>query len=199
MKILSKNESDRYLHTIGMKIGEWNKITYLNKNNHSNFFKLQAPKIARDLLQFSHHIAGWLPKGNWKFLQIDNSGGLQIDELVVFCKLISSECKTLNLAQQNSFLFEFGFDSFLDQETELLISYIIYFFLHFESHCHLVSSSSDSGEILRIQDGFVYFCSDEKRLLKAHEIIENFQQNKTLPDWVAKIVIDNQFGMFKSD
>ncbi|MCL2872118.1 MAG: hypothetical protein FWF41_03905 [Betaproteobacteria bacterium] len=77
MKCLTKEEANIYLGKIGMEIGEWNNIQKKTSVSSEKFHWVnhQTPKGARDLYKYAQAVADWLPRGNWKILQIDDSGG----------------------------------------------------------------------------------------------------------------------------
>ena len=48
--------------------------------DRSHYVKYQAPKGAQELYNFAQHVASWLPNGNWKVFQIDNSTSLRHED-----------------------------------------------------------------------------------------------------------------------
>ena len=74
MKLLTCHEANARLNSIGMEIGGWNQITTIDSayGGSDNWINYQAPENARELFNFSEHVAGWLPDGGWIIFQIDN-------------------------------------------------------------------------------------------------------------------------------
>lgn len=196
MKCLTIQEANTYLNSIGMEIGDWYRITDIpgRQFGKPKWINYQAPK--EGLLNFSHHVAGWLPKGDWKIFQIDHSTGwMDPVQASLFGGLLfgADDIPDLNQIENSTFLFEFGKNKTADENTELLISNLIYVFLLFESHGYVVSSNSSAGQRLGIQDGFVYFSSREKNISGAEGLIKNFERDSLeLPKWVMEIFAERQ-------
>jgi hypothetical protein len=196
MKLLTLQEANQYLGGIGMEIGDWNQITdiasrQLGKCHWKNYC---APKDR--LLNFSQHVAGWLPKGDWKIFQIDNSTGwMDPVQVSLFGGLLfgADNIPDLNQTDNRTFLFEFGKNGNVDKDTELLIANLIYVFLLFESHGYVVSSNSNLGQRLGIQDGVVCFSLGNKNMPEVEALLDNFERNPlTLPQWVSEICAERQ-------
>ncbi len=195
MKCLTTKEANFYLSRIGMEIGGWNQLTEINKGGDGEVYGMnyQAPLNARELFNFSEHVAGWLPKGDWKILQFDNSGGLDAVQATLFRRLLLGSDETLNLNENRTFLFEFGDNEKYNENTELLLSSLISLLLIFESHGYLVSSNRSAGKYLAIQDGFVYFYSNDKSLSEAKLLLMNFEKNPLMScQWVTQIIVNSQ-------
>lgn len=197
MKNLNSDEANEYLKGIGMRIGDWNEITYPKNDSYKiETINYQAPRSAAELLCFSQHVAGWLPRGDWKIFQIDNSTGwMDPVELSLFGGLLvgGENFIDFNRALNNTLLFEFGKSVTDDENTELLIVNLIFVFLLFELHGYVVSSNSPDGQLLGVQDGFIYFMSGEKSLFEAENIIKNYEAcSTTSPEWVQKILTSRQ-------
>jgi len=178
-----------------MEIGNWNRITDIADRQHgkSDWINYRAPKDG--LLNFSHHVAGWLPKGDWKIFQIDHSTGwMDPVQVSLFGGLLFGSGDTPDLVENRTFLFEFGKNKKADENTELLISNLIYVFLLFESHGYVASSNSNSGQLLGVQDGYIYFLSrDKKSISSAKTLLKNFERKPSaLPQWVMEIFVERQ-------
>lgn len=198
MKCLTTQEANDYLNEVGLRVDDWNRIIDVEQHNHHDrrlhCINYRAPKEA--LLSFCHHAAGWLPKGNWKIFQIDNSTGwLDPVQLSLFSGLLfgGEKIRDLNSLESRTFLFEFGKGREDDENTELLLANLMYVFLLFESHGYLVSSGSSTGQRLGIQDGFVYFLSRDPNLSSAEGLLEKFERNPlSAPQWVFDIIAKRQ-------
>lgn len=196
MKCLTAQQANEYLNSIGMKIGDWNRITDIAGRQHGkpNWINYRAPKDGLGLLNFSHHVAGWLSKGDWKIFQIDHSTGwMDPVQASLFGGLLFGSGDMPDLVENRTFLFEFGENKTTDENTELLISNLIFVFLLFESHGYVVSSNSNAGQLLGIQDGFVYFFSKEKNISGAEVLLKNFERNPLAPpQWIIEIFAERQ-------
>ena len=195
MKCLTTANANEYLNCIGMQLGHWNQLTATagSRNGGSSWVNYKAPCNSCELLTFSEHVAGWLPKGEWKIFQIDNSGSLDAIQVALFGRLLFGSEEIPSLIENRTFLFEFGKDENANQKTELLMANLIYLFLLFESHGYVVSSGGDTGQYLAIQDGFVYFYSNEKAIPSAKLLLENFERQPLMsPQWILDILIREQ-------
>ncbi len=195
MKCLTVPQANTYLQSIDMKLDDWNKITDISgeQDQKDNWINFRPQK--EHLLDFSQHVAGWLPKGNWKLFQIDNSTGwMDPVQLSLFGGLIWGADGVPSSLEDKTFLFEFGNDSVADENAELLIANLICVFLFFEFHGYVVSSKSGRGQLLGVQDGFIYFFSrDAKDILEAKSLLENFKRApSSSPQWVRDISIRRQ-------
>lgn len=176
-----------------MVIGDWGQIKSLIDNNEIKKINYPAPENALELFKFASHISAWLPKGDWKLFQMDNSSHMNAYEAYLFGKLLFGKDEVINFSEMGPIFFEFLIGKELDECTEMLISNLIYLILLFKSHGQMVSSSCNSKKILSIQDGFVYFISDDSGLLEANSILEKYESNPFLsPDWVDEIISDYQ-------
>lgn len=197
MKCLTKQEADTYLNHIGKRIGSWNQITDLAVEEYERhkWLSRQAPKDAHELYCFSQHVAGWLSKGDWKILQIDNSTSLDAIQGNFVGRLLfgSENLLNLNLVDNSSFLFEFGHNKNENKNTEVLISNLIYAFLLFEGHVQVASSGNSEGQCLSIQDGFVYFISRDENQTSTEILLGVLERNSLVsPQWVLEIIADDQ-------
>lgn len=191
MKCLEVQEANGYLGHIGMEIGNWGQVTDIAGEQHRARYWINycAPKEV--LLNFSHHVSGWLPSGNWKIFQIDNSTGwIDPVQLSLFAGLLfgADNIPDLNKLDNRTFLFEFGKNVDANSNTELLISNLIFVFLLFESHGYVVSSNSNAGEVLGVQDGFIYFSSWDKNISGAKKVLQDFERDPSAPpQWIIEI------------
>jgi hypothetical protein len=202
MRSLTRQDADAYLLRIGMKVGDWNQIKDIDSSQNETWqwINHQAPRDARQLYNFAQHLVGWLPKGEWKLLQIDNSTILDPVQLMLIAALLAGPGRTIDLGESRSFLFEFLSDEESNASRESLICNLIFALLLFEGHCQLVSSASKPGQCLSLQDGFAYFYSKEIEESGAREILQGFQKNPDgSPQWVLKIVADSQERILRSD
>lgn len=198
VKNLTIGDANRYLSSVGMEIGGWDRIKLSNENNKIEKINYPAPENALELLSFANHVSTWLPKGDWKLFQIDNSGSLNAYQSHLFNKLLFGKDEIINFDEMRTFLFEFGANKEVNICTELLITNAIYFFLLFKSHGQVVSSIYSPRKILSINDGYIYFISDEVGQLEAKVILEKFESNPLLyPDWVGEINSEYQERNFK--
>lgn len=196
MRWLDIEGAASYLDVIGMRVDSWNRLAYVGASpgGGARWRNYQAPKDAQRLFAFALHVAGWLPRGAWKVLQIDNSSSFGVVQALAISRLLPGLVKPLGTTiQNNTCLFEFRGEELADGDTELLIANVIYLLLLFEGHGYLVSANSKSRECLSIQDGFIYFSSDEEGIAGAEALIQNFEAGPLIwPKWVAAMEIAAQ-------
>jgi len=195
MKCLTFNEANAYLSAIGMMLGNWNQVTDIDSSVHKarSYEKGRAPAGSLELLNFAQHMAGWVPNGDWKIIQLDNSTNLDPIQASLFGGLMYGprDIRDLDFEEQRTFLFQLGQSD--DSSTELLIAHLVYLLLLFECHGYVVSSGSSSGEVLSLQDGFVYLSSRDKEAAGAKSILQASEKNPLMaPAWVQKIIEDYQ-------
>ncbi|WP_175823504.1 hypothetical protein [Burkholderia sp. BCC0419] len=192
MRLLTTAEADEYLQTIGMHIGSWNQIADLpSESTVRTYLPYSAPTRSKELYVFAHHAAGWLPAGNWKIFQIDNSSAFRTDELWFIDTLLGPDkgLRCENNAGYRSLLFDGSANANLDVSTELTIARLIYLFLLFEQHAYVVSSASLNRQRLGVQDGVVYFESDVFYRPIADKLMRVFESNPLrLPSWMDGIL-----------
>lgn len=190
MKSLSPEQAAQYLADVGMEIGEWNRVAIAPRKNAKskpNWMNFAAPGEASELLCFSYWVASWLPKGKWKLFQIDDSTSLSPAEASICNRIAALHPDAPSLANGSSYIFEFGADEQANFQQELVIANLIFAFLLFEAHAYLVSSESDQGQCLGMQDGFVYFSAYGEKVSGASQVLESFKLNPlTYPDWVSQ-------------
>lgn len=202
IRSISHEKANEYLASIGMQIGNWNEIVDLKKNSNVNvgWKNYPAPRNSRELFNFSYHVAGWLPTGSWKIVQIDNSNYLDAVQAQFVERLLFGPNNTTTLSNCGTLLFEFENCANDNNNTELLISNLIYLFLLFECHAYFVSSNCLFGEYLAIQDGYAYFIANEKGICGAEILLNAFSQNPLLPpQWIAPIIIEEQERVMQAD
>ncbi len=196
MRWLNAQESNFYLATISMGIDSWNRLAYADAalNAKPYWRNYQAPKDAHSLFNFALHVAGWLPKGSWKILQIDNSSSFGVVQASAISRLLPGLASLSSTTiQKSTCLFEFGGQELADGDMELLIANVIYLFLLFEGHGYLVSPNSRSRECLSVQDGFVYFSSGDEDVAGVDTLIRNFEASPlVLPKWATEMEISAQ-------
>ena len=158
MRYLDADEASRYLLELGFEIGEWRQLTPRTDQDRIVWEERRAPKDARELHCFSMYVAGWLPPGAWKILQVDNSTSFS----VVQASLIGSflpRGMDFGVILKNaipSVLWEFSGNGRDDVLVELNLVHLVFAFLLFEAHCYLISSESKDGSIIGLQDGYAY-------------------------------------------
>lgn len=195
MKILSRLEADLYLGEIGLRVGDWNQISAIDVDSSKSikWIKHQAPQNAKELFNFSNHIAAWVPTGKWKVFQIDNSGTLDVIQTLLIDRLLFGSESKFTITGHNTFLFEFGDDQVENERNEILIANIIAFFLLFESHGYLVSSDVSSHRRIGVQDGFVYLFCDEFDIASAEFLLKKIGSDRLIPpDWIVEIIAKSQ-------
>lgn len=188
MIILQKDAANRLLSSVGMVLDEWNKIANPRRPlaDSEHFLNCRAPRDSLELYSFSQFVADWLPHGEWYLFQIDNSTQLAPDQDYLIRCLLGLDSQGSNLIQGRSFLFEFGPDENINNQTRLKFATLIFYFLMFELHGNAVSSRSIEGEILALQDGYIYFISQGDSLGRASQLVKQFEDAPlSIPDWVG--------------
>jgi len=182
-EIISDQAANALLAKVGMTIGDWHDINIIHGERTSlPVVSFKAPKHASELFCFAQHIAGWIPKGDWKILVTDCSNSLSRDESL----LVSQGAVGHDLGGAFNRFFRFGLDEDQSFEIDVMIANIIFLFLLFEGHAYLTSSSSKMFQILGIQDGYAYLYAKDLQLSRAEELLKNFEYNpRSVPKWVS--------------
>jgi hypothetical protein len=183
-------ETNALLYSIGLHVGIWNQITaknFQNEKKEERYICIKSPRDAWDLYVFSQHISEWLPKGNWNILRFDNSTSLDAMQKVILSKYIKDFDFVKDNYKNYSFKLEF-------EETsnhimwEVEMSCIIFYILLFQAHAQIVSSSCERGQYLSIQDGFIYFMYENKKVkILTNNIVKRMEKN-TSPSWVINLI-----------
>jgi hypothetical protein len=190
MRPLTAEEANGYLHSVGMQIGDWNQITDSGSQKQAiSWVTYEAPKLARELLNFSRHVAGWLPSGAWKLVQLDNSTMFDPTEAAFVGRLMFGPDSHPEFSTHRSYLFDFAAGAQVRSDTELLLANLIFLFLLFESHSYIVSSGSSLGQILAVQDGSVHLGARDKSGSGAELLLRRFERDPLgPPKWVTDVI-----------
>jgi hypothetical protein len=189
MKVLDKYSANGLLGGIGLKIGKWNRIVFLDESKDYHKISFQASRDALLMYCLSLHIVGWLPDGEWKILQIDDATVPIKDEIVFVSRLLGLD-KPLDFAKERSIMFEFSEARKI--ELNLTISYLVYIFLLFEWHVYFVSSGVKETEMICIQDGFVHFVSGREDMSDILDLFQAFEKDTTrYPPWIKEYIGEN--------
>ena len=191
MERLSNDDANHHLSKIGLCIGKNGELTYLT-NGHgesNNWFNYRAPSDALKLVVLSQHVAGWIPSGSWKILKLDCSNMLRADESLVFFEKHNYD-RHISELMHSAFIFVLPKDKSEAAAINLSLAHKIFLLLLYQGHGHITSSSTNNpGQILSIQDGFVYFVtkgdSGHTAINEARSILECFEREPLCaPDWV---------------
>lgn len=178
-----------------MKVGSWNEITDIDSRRHEmwQWVNYRAPVAAHESYVFSQHLAGWIPSGEWKILQIDNSTSLDPVQNALISSLLFGAREVANLLERRSLLFEFTGDATLDTRSELLICNLIFAFLLFEAHVQIISSFDQGERYLSLQDGFAYLFARDIKKSNAEAVFKAFTDRPGVsPPWIQEIVSREQ-------
>lgn len=197
-KVLRQDEANSYLERVGMKVDDWNRIIWASSstNQRNNRLSFRAPGDARQLLNISQYAADWLPRSDWKLVQLDNSNYFNPVQSEFIASLLFETDMPVNMnrAEYSSFLFEFGDDTALNNSTELLIANLVFLFLLFGCFVSIVASKGTVGQILGLSDGVIYLYSNDNNVSGADRLMEQFGQcinspagNYYFPEWVSAI------------
>lgn len=194
MRAITVQNAGKFLDVVGLRIGSWCQVEAAVKSKDSSpscWEKYRAPENAQELYSFAQHIAGWLPKGQWKMLQIDNSNAMDFAQTEFLRRSQADSQRAVNPQTDKTFLFEFDGSEKANQSQELLISDLIFMFLLWEGHGQFVSSTNLAAEYLSIQDGFVYFCSNERIRVNQNPVAIFEKNRRGAPSWVLQILESN--------
>lgn len=186
-KILTSELAEPYFQRRGVKLGVWNGLEVLNSEIEWVRSFCCTGKSVYELIDLSQHVAAWLAKGSWKILQIDNSSSFFADQSLLLSSLLLGPSQSVNFTEHRTFLFEFGESQNEDSQTEVVLAHLINLMLVYEAHCYLLSSEGSAGEMVAIQDGFVYFYGGRSRLAQAEKMLSEFE---LAPNKVAQWVND---------
>jgi hypothetical protein len=178
MRHIGDAEANGILSHIGMKIGSWGQVCDASDGLYgkSDWLNHRAPLMARELYVFAQHIARWIPPGDWKIFRIDDSTTLSPDQAFVVWRMLFGQIDYSEWSDHRTFLFEFG-NPAEDAHEDLLLNNVMYFFLLFEGHCEIVSSSCADGKSLSLQDGYAYFASrNNVDLVNARALLQTFEE-----------------------
>jgi hypothetical protein len=194
MRSLSTDEADIYLRGVGMKVGDWSQATDIDsaRSQRRKWVHQRGPEDARRLYTFAQHVAGWIPRGEWKLLQIDNSTSLDPVQIALVAGLLFGPGSRADLLSKRSFLFEFSGEAESDSDVELTIGNLVFAFLLFEGHVQIISSSGGGERYISLQDGYAYLMSlDEESA--ARSLFGGFERGPGgYPEWVGDIIAHRQ-------
>jgi len=192
MKLLTTEETNDYLKSVHMSVGNYGQLRYVSDGGSQctpRWFNYRAPRDSAELFTFSQHVAGWLHTDKWKIFTIDNATTLTPDQELLLQFIISGYSHEFDHICKNNLLFTFSNNKKEDAKTDIVISYLVFFFLLFEAHGYLTSSKSMGGEHIGVQDGFVYFMSAKnENLLGARTILDNIKKAPLRePEWISEL------------
>jgi hypothetical protein len=190
MIAISEERANKLLALVGMKIGGWNELLPIDEKSSgaksAGWSNFKAPSDVRELFNFSLKIAEWIPVGEWKILQIDNSSFFTGAQNKILSQLSGRASSGEKFSDSATYLFQFGRSEELDLQQEYLVASFIFMFLVFELHGYLSSSESSNCQRLGLQDGFVYFMSNPIEVEKANALVKSFEANPSaVPFWAV--------------
>ena len=192
-KILTPELADPYFQRRGVKLGVWNGLEFLHPGVGWIRSSFCTGKSVYELINLSQHVAGWLSKGSWKILQIDNSSYFFADQSLLLSSLLLGPSQCANLTEHRTFLFEFGDNQDENFQTEVVLAHLINLMLVYEAHCYLLSSEGSAGEMLAMQDGFVYFYGSSVRLAQAEKFLNEIEAGGSkAAQWIDVLNADEQ-------
>lgn len=177
MRALTRLDADNILAPLGIKIGEWNELLEITSASEISMRALKPPTAAINLYVVSLWLTDWLPIGNWKLLQIDNSTSLSNDESLLFQQLLDSLKQGGDVTSERTFQFVVGEKGATRQRIDVLISSIIFFALMFEWHIHIVADGGAQGQRLALLDGIIYFFGDKESISIAESLEEHLKSH----------------------
>lgn len=185
MRFLTSEEADRYLNTVGMKVGEWHRIEPIDARAKSKqgWFNYRAPRDALALYAFSALMIDWFSRGDWKILQLDNSNHFPRVAELLLSRTLGMK-RPIDFAEVRTFIFE---DTNDDEriQNQVVIAGVIYSLLMFEGHAYIVSSA-DGGYRLGVQDGFIYFQGTEEAIARGRTVVKRFEDGG-MANWQSEV------------
>jgi hypothetical protein len=139
---------------------------------------------------FAQHVAGWIPSGDWKIVQVDDSTSLSFDETLSITTVLGENYVSPKLTSIRRTTFLAKFDLGVEKKlvTELRLFNLIHLLLLFKCHAEFVSSGCNAGQFLSIQDGFVYFMGGEEKSMVNDCDINEFENEPTRsPKWIRDL------------
>lgn len=195
IRCIDRAEADQRLAKLGASLGAWNEISFGDsKTGDEPWVSFRAPKHANELLSFSLNVVAWLPRGDWKLFQIDNSSWLDfVDRSLIAGILGWSIARDICSSDKRTILFESSPVS-NDRTEDFLIAQLIFTFLMREQHAYVVSAGGEDRQVLGIQDGFVYFyAATSKQIDNARALLKRFEEDDAkYPDWVIELIAIEQ-------
>lgn len=168
MRILSTAEASELLLPLGLRIGNWNELADAFGAGIATHKAYAPPRDALQLYVAARRMLDWLPRGAWRFLQIDNSTFPTDDERETFEGLIAARDWQWDVGEHRSFLFE---DARGAKSDQAVLTLLIVFAIAFEWHVHLTSEGARDGQRLALQDGQVYFFGNTEIIASADVLI----------------------------
>lgn len=197
MKNLSTEDANQILAAVGMAIGNWNEIVDSKiPTSEMKWINHQAPSASRELFCFSRHVAGWLPNGEWKLLQLDNSNCFDANKESLLTQLLFGANSLQSRTQSRSFLIDRSSRDAPDV-NDLVVANLIHALLLIEGFGYFVSSGGDQGQRLGVQDGVIYFVARNQKCIEdAKALLKEFENDPTsLPSWVTDLIAAGQEGI----
>ncbi|WPO98302.1 hypothetical protein SFA35_16820 [Pseudomonas sp. HR96] len=176
MRNITIDQAEDYLHAVDKQMGEWGQICAKKDQPPLCSFAFRPPSTASELFCLAQHLVAWLPRGEWIMLKGDHSNALEERAQVTLNRLLRQEDDATEILSQ-PFLFEFSGSPAVDRQTEWGLATVVYFFLLFEGHVHIVSSAIGSQKILSIQDGVVCLWTDIDSAAASRQFLADFERN----------------------
>jgi hypothetical protein len=190
-RIIDRLEATTLLKSVDFEIGSWNDIRLIgDQASKESTVSLRSPRDAADMLCLAQHATGWIPSGEWKLLQFDNSNAFTRVENVLLSQLLfgSPRVVDFNAIENRTIVFESSGEQ--TENIDLQISNVVFALLLFESHAYLVSSGSSKHERLGIQDGVIHLSSSRRTSGGA---LDAFKADPgRAPQWVIDLIVKDQ-------
>lgn len=194
MKSISLEEASGLLRTVGFEVGSWREIRRSGTDiNLRSYVHSTPPSDASALYVYSLHLAGWLPRAQWKILGFDRSTLLPPHEAAMVARLLIGSFDFSALEECNAYLFEFSGAEDRDYAEQLTIAAAVYASLLFECHAYVTTSNRDTPHYLGLQDGETFFFTEKEHESEVVAFLQDLHDNPLkLPLWVheAPITID---------
>ena len=183
-KILSTHEVNARLSPLGLRLGVVNQFAPYAADAGGQWVKSKAPQGALDLWTYSQHIAGWLLPAKWTLVQFGHATVLRPHESLLLSQLaLGAPVEDLG---NPAFVFENPLQRQASNATDLLVVQVVFWAFLLQWHLHLVSSQTQTGEWLSVEDGFAYFHASAQGLQDAQRAMASFETKPHVsPSWVV--------------
>jgi hypothetical protein len=171
------------LNKIGMTLGNWHRVEYLNDSTRINniWRQIKIPSDIKELLIFSQKLVNWLPDLNDYLITFDDSTYFDSSQLLILELIIGPDVKKAIMSGLLTIAFMTP-----DPEVKIRLAYFIFLCLAFGAHTYIVSSSEVEGPILAILDEGVYLISNNNSTERLRQFLEYLEIEKRPPTWVTE-------------
>jgi hypothetical protein len=189
-KALDDLAANQALEKIGMKLGHWHRIEYLDERKQREFYwdrflaSSEGDELnVRELSVLSQKVLDWLPDEGGYVVAFDDSTSLTSDQILILSRIFNGDMKSV-VSRGGALLVSFSGRTL---EVKLRLSYFIFFCLLFCAHLYIVNAERYEGPILGIQDGAVYLIEFADSRARVDSFLQLLETEKTsYPRWLIE-------------